>query len=212
MRRLKHLTPRYIVNRIKWELWMRSHPNTPWLTPNAVAFLQEWLQPDDIGIEWGSGRSTMWLAGKTASVLSVEHDEKWYREVKTSFEKNNVTNVDYRHVPLGDTDYSAQGSPDHPYVAAGRDVDESSADYVLVDGSMRGYCMKLAMTRLRPDGVLILDNAHFYFPHETRAPYSVGANGRPKSELWKELWEELQNWRIYWTTCGCQDTALFFRP
>lgn len=57
-RRLSHLTPRYVFNRIAVLLDERRHPAHPWLIADAVGILSMVLQPSDIGVEFGSGRST----------------------------------------------------------------------------------------------------------------------------------------------------------
>jgi len=45
----------------------KTHPDAPWLTAHAIAFLVDWLRPEDTGVEWGSGRSTLWLRGVRTS-------------------------------------------------------------------------------------------------------------------------------------------------
>lgn len=61
-RRLSHLTPRYVFNRIAVLLDERRNPEHPWLTADAVRILSTLILPTDIGVEFGSGRSTKWFA------------------------------------------------------------------------------------------------------------------------------------------------------
>lgn len=75
------LNPRYVVNRSRLAWYEYRCPELPWLTPQANAILTEWLKPSDIGFEWGSGRSTMWLATKVNRLTSVEHDKHWAERV-----------------------------------------------------------------------------------------------------------------------------------
>jgi putative heme iron utilization protein len=49
------------------------HPNWPWLTKEAILLLERLLRPDDIGLEFGSGRSTIWFAERVEKLISIEH-------------------------------------------------------------------------------------------------------------------------------------------
>jgi hypothetical protein len=43
--RYRHLTPRYVFDRVRVLAHERRHPEAPWLTAAAVAFLERWLDP-----------------------------------------------------------------------------------------------------------------------------------------------------------------------
>jgi len=64
MRSFQHWTPRYIWNRLALMAHERQHPDLPWLTRAMIENLDTWLRPDDVGLEFGSGRSTVWFAQK----------------------------------------------------------------------------------------------------------------------------------------------------
>jgi hypothetical protein len=51
----------------------------PWITATSKTFLETMLQPTDVGLEFGSGGSTAWLARLVAFVYSVDAFEKWHR-------------------------------------------------------------------------------------------------------------------------------------
>ena len=59
MKNFRHWTPWYIYNRLDEIVYHRMCPHHPWLTRRAVEFLRDWLSPDDIAVEFGSGRSTL---------------------------------------------------------------------------------------------------------------------------------------------------------
>jgi hypothetical protein len=46
------------------------HPDVPWLTRQAVEILEDWLKPGYVGLEWGSGRSTLWFARRVSHLTS----------------------------------------------------------------------------------------------------------------------------------------------
>ena len=72
MRRTGHLTRRYIANRLRERLYQFTHPNRPWLTPMACQILETLLRSDDVGLEFGSGRSTLWFAKVMRHLTSVD--------------------------------------------------------------------------------------------------------------------------------------------
>src|SRR5947209_7779421 len=97
---LAHLTPRYIINRARVWVHERRHPELPWLTATAVALLDTLLRPDDVGIEWGSGRSTVWFARRLKHLTSIESDTAWYARVKAQLAEKNIQNVTYKLLPV----------------------------------------------------------------------------------------------------------------
>ncbi|HXT93278.1 MAG TPA: hypothetical protein VN714_28940 [Trebonia sp.] len=76
-----YLTPRYVYNRIRDLVYQRAHPADPWLTPEAIGLLGTLLHPTDRGAEFGSGRSTLWFAGRVAALTSVETNARWHESV-----------------------------------------------------------------------------------------------------------------------------------
>ena len=69
-RRVRHITPRYVVDRCARWLYEHRYTDAPWLTPQAVAILSTALRRTDNGLEYGSGR-TLWFAKRTNSLLEV---------------------------------------------------------------------------------------------------------------------------------------------
>ena len=97
---LKTFYPPYAIKRIAQVRFQASNPWAPWLTAAAVTALQELLKPEDIGFEFGSGRSTVWLARRVRLLHSMEHVPEWYGRVQKWLAEANLTEkVDYRLVP-----------------------------------------------------------------------------------------------------------------
>jgi len=84
MKKYKHWTPRYIAARMNEMLYQKRYPDHPWLTQMAVKILESWLKPNDVGAEFGSGRSTVWFAKRVPSLISVENDPNWYNRVSAN--------------------------------------------------------------------------------------------------------------------------------
>ena len=121
----------------------------PWLTDRAISFLDNYLRehPDAKVLEFGSGGSTVWLAQRAKSVVSIEHHDAWYSEVsKTLVNKGLMPVVKYIHHPL-------------PYYNVVDDFEADSFDLILVDGRNRKGCLKHSLRLLKSGGILVLDDA-----------------------------------------------------
>ncbi len=140
--------PRYFVSRLGVMVHQMRYPHAPWLTAKSIRFIEQFLTPEMKVFEWGSGRSTVWLAQRVGMLVSVEDDGAWYERVKRELANYDV---DYRHA----TDESgAQG-----YAGQIAEFDDGTFDLVLVDGAHRAECLATARTKVRSGGVIVLDNA-----------------------------------------------------
>lgn len=200
-RSFSHITPRYVVDRLRWGRWQRRNPESPWLVPDSVWFLDGWLSSSDVMVEFGSGRSTRWFARRVSHVVSIEHHAEWHGIVTKQLRDAGVTNVDYRLVP----------QEPEPYVGAGTEgLAGRQADVVLVDGRMRDYCALWALHHLSPRGIIVIDNANRYIPTVHRSPASRREADGPKSERWVDFLKRVSGWRRVWFTNGVNDTLVLF--
>lgn len=152
--------PVYVARRIAYRAYERRHPDEPWLAQGAVRFLDRELRGEGSGLEWGSGRSTAWFARRLARLTSVEMDAAWYAKVRAKVEGS----VDLRHIPIEHG--LREETPDFPrptprYVAVIDEWDDASLDFVLVDGHYRLACVRGALPKLRPGGLLAIDNTNW---------------------------------------------------
>ncbi len=205
-RPVSHLTLRYVFDRLGVWMYQRQHPDAPWLTSEAIAMLSSRLRKSDNGLEYGSGRSTVWFAQRTNSLISVEASRIWHDRVDEAIRKHGLNNVVYKYIPANpqvpDDSYRA------PYVEADGGLAAESLDYALVDGLYRDKCALRAVDLLKPNGVLILDNANWFIPHATRSPFSVTTI---PARSWSEFLARVATWRLIWTSNGIWDTALWFK-
>jgi SAM-dependent methyltransferase len=209
MRSFGHWTPRYIVSRIAEKNYYRTHPDLPWLTRTANEMLSTYLSPADSGLEFGSGRSTLWFARRVAHLTSVEHDATWHAKVTQMLKENNLSNVDYQLHPRNLPDEQG-GETD--YVKVIQSIKSDSVDFVLVDGVYRDFCALEAIRVIRPGGLMVIDNVHRYLPSDSSAPYARSFAEGPKGETWKKVYQVISQWRKIWTHSGVNDTAFFFKP
>ena len=115
----------------------------PWFTYPCIEYLKgRDLSNMDV-FEYGSGYSTAFFSRHAKNVVSVENQPKWRPKV-----------------------LSMCGDRDNVHVIVAQDKDHYlkainwSKDYdiIVIDGEWRLDCAKLVLGRLRPNGMIIVDN------------------------------------------------------
>lgn len=202
-------TPLYILNRTKLFFYEINYPGHPWLTRQANAFLSTLLKPTDCGLEWGSGRSTIWFAKRIKYLTSVEHNEDWYKRVMEQIKSNNILNVKYFHCKI---EQDMKNPNESSYCQVVNNFGKASLDFVLLDGIYRDLCANMVLEKIRPGGIIVLDNANWYLPCDSISPNSRPKNSTPASEEWVHFLNRVRGWRLIWTTDGVTDTAIWFKP
>jgi hypothetical protein len=207
MRPLGHLTPRYIANRLALAAFERRNPDLPWLTADMIAILDSWLLRSDVGLEFGSGRSTKWFASRVSHLTSVEDNREWYERVKPQ-----VSHLQVNYYLFEDGSTKSDASD---YVAVVNGMEDDSLDFCLVDGSARDHCALASLKKLKSGGILIIDNVNWYIPRQPKKSFSP--NGRTiqdgyASSVWEIVGKEISSWRNIWTTNGVTDTAFWVKP
>ena len=66
----------------------------PWITYDAIKWLDCFLNQTMRAFEWGSGGSTIFISQRVKHLISIEHDKKWYQLVLQSIEKNIFFNCE----------------------------------------------------------------------------------------------------------------------
>ena len=202
-----HWNRRYIADRSKEFIFRKLNPQYPWLTQGAIAFLKLWLSKTDAGLEFGSGRSTVWLADRTKSLISIEDNKEWFDKMSLRVKELDIKNVDYRFCKT-----NAEEKPsDSDYCKPLAEFPDANFDYILVDGTYRDYIALNALPKLRTGGLMIVDNANWFLPHETFSPTSIGTGNPPLNAAWKEFYAKVSGWREIWTSNGVTDTAIFIK-
>jgi hypothetical protein len=120
-------------------------PYLPWIPFAVIGALGQFLNAQSRVLEFGSGRSTIWYARRSASVVSVEDDLGWFKRVSELLERLHIANVDYRH------------RTDAAYAEV-NEFPDGNFDLIIVDGSNRARCIESAHSKLKSGGYLYLDN------------------------------------------------------
>jgi len=203
LRKFRHWTPRYIYHRLGLVVYQRRFPNAPWLTRAMVEILESWLKPSDRGIEWGSGRSTIWLAKRIGSLVSVEHNPVWYRRISAELKARGLQNVEYHLCEDA-----------HEYSRLTDNFSSEAFDFCFVDGEARDHCALKAISLVKPGGILIVDNCNWYLPtpKHSFSPFSRNAEQGPYIGKWNLFLDDVRGWRQVWTTNGVTDSGLWIKP
>lgn len=146
----------------------------PWMTFEAIRYLDNFVTPTSRIFEWGMGGSTMFFLDRTRYVVSVDHDPIWFERLQSMLASHeDWSGVHHSPVqldttqPTDPTDCNFYGSsnPDfryHSFEDYVRVIDRyepASFDVIVVDGRARPACAKHAIPKLRVGGVIVLDNA-----------------------------------------------------
>lgn len=159
---LRRIVPRQLVVlvnvlRIFFALWNHtpkkdetlcdgSGQPIPWMTYPFIEFLKELDFADCTVFEFGSGSSTLFWAARAKSVTSVERSLAWFQKMK----------------PLLPTNCSLTHQGNESLYAQEILKGELQYDIIVVDGAVRFSCAQEALKRIKPEGIIILDNTEWY--------------------------------------------------
>lgn len=206
---VSYLSPRCLYGLVRRRLWRKLNPDAPWLSQEAVEILESRLKPSDVGLEWGSGKSTVWFAQRVTHLTSIEHNDYWYKRIKKALCNKGIENVELLYAPL---EAKGKGQPEYIRVAA--DLLKASLDFVLIDGRLRDQCAEVALQLLKPGGMLIIDDAARYIQHPYCCPQSVEAQKGPPSERWAKVVMDLEAMGATptWASDGVTSTVFYIIP
>lgn len=146
----------------------------PWITFDAIQYLEEKVLASHRVFEFGGGGSTLFFLKRCHEVVTVEHDAKWFLLLKQLVEGKRLDNWVGRLIEPEEGDLVKSPSPSNPdhYSSGGaKDVNfrkyassidsypDEYFDIILIDGRSRPACIKHAAPKLRNGGLIVLDNA-----------------------------------------------------
>jgi hypothetical protein len=146
----------------------------PWIVFRAIDYLETCDLRQSLVFEYGSGGSTLfWLRKGAARVMSVEHDRGWFEAMQKRVAGKPVdlclaeAELDGTAAGAKRADPGAYTSADpsfqrHRFTSYVRQIDafpDETFDVVLIDGRARPSCVVHSAPKVKPGGLLILDNA-----------------------------------------------------
>jgi hypothetical protein len=135
--------------------WRRELPDRldflgarqPWWNFPTRRFMATRVSPGLRVFEWGCGASTLWLMDRGCQVRAIESKQDWYDMVLPHL--NDAVTLEL--VEPDGADYTA-------YVGAIDTEADNSLDLVIVDGYDRVRCLLAARAKVKPGGMLMLDD------------------------------------------------------
>lgn len=139
----------------------------PWITYEAIEWLESMMKPNIRVFEWGSGGSTLFFANRVQQVTTIEHDFDWYKMVSKKLVHKEITNVDLHliepeaqiHPSYRSTNQQYKGLSFQRYVQIIDTFPNNTFDLVVVDGRARLSCIQHSIAKIKPQGFLLLDNS-----------------------------------------------------
>jgi hypothetical protein len=140
----------------------------PWLTYSAADWLRQVLTPRTRVFEYGAGSSTAWFARHAREIVAVEHDKEWFGRVPQPL--NGRILLRPHHGDWWETEEN------HPYVRAV--ADRAPWDVIVIDGTARTACARIASDHLTPAGLIILDDTNDELSAAAQRELSLRGHGR----------------------------------
>ncbi len=179
----------------EWQFLDKDGIVFPWYSKPFLDVLVTWNIADWDVFEWGGGYSTLWWASHCKSVVTIDSHVQWMASLEETINGLQLTNVNLKFRALGQKPHIGNGGEQTDYVLA-IDEDDKLYDCIIIDGEYRNTCAFRALAHLKPNGIIILDNAN---------QASVGLDSQITFELLKgyEHYSFLQpghrDWRTdYW--------------
>ncbi len=145
----------------------------PWWNSRAIEYLQSRLPREGRAFEWGSGGSTVWLTRNGMNVTAIESEYEWAERVR-----KRCPAADVRFIPGADTG-TLRSEPQlrdrgvhyfDEYVSAIDGFAAETFDVIVIDGICRKECASLAAKKIKPGGIVVLDDTNWKFLRPAAGP------------------------------------------
>jgi hypothetical protein len=157
--------PRYALRYLLYGPLCRMSPlelGLPWFSDAAIDFLDGYMEANMEAFEWGSGGSTIFLASRIRSVVTVESDESWMLRVQGTLQERALSNVTHLYRPydfVNVFNFSAS-----EYLGA---LEGEGKDIIVVDGpeydiQVRPDCFFRAERFVKSGGIIVIDDSWRY--------------------------------------------------
>ena len=196
------------ILKVNYKLFKLFNPQSPWTSQASIKAFEKILDKNMVGFEYGSGFSTMFFSKYLKHLTSVEHNEEWFKIVKTKLKDQQINNVDYHFIPAQKESNNAEYSfykdfnltnkdftirkEYHNYFSFVSTFPAEHFDFIIVDGRARVECCLNALPKLKAGGLFVLDNSD--------------------RERYKPVFKVLESWKNITTTTGLFDTTIWFKP
>ncbi|MBF9024374.1 hypothetical protein HKCCD6035_02315 [Rhodobacterales bacterium HKCCD6035] len=202
MKKIGHINATYIRNRVKLILDNKLRPHDPWLTRSSINVLESILRHTDVAVEFGSGRSTKWIAQRVQRLISIETDRNWFV---------HVADECAAHIDQGTLEilHIEEEQAQNEFIMS---IQDETVDLCLVDGHWRDTCALNMLPKIKKGGVIVVDNINLYIPCAfSVSPFTRRPDDGCASHVWSEFLDHVSEYRCIWTSNGVTDTAIWFK-
>ena len=126
-----------------------KHQPIPWYTYPAIEYLKQLDFSDKKVFEYGSGNSTLFWSQICQKVISIEDNPEWHEKVLKSISSQHTSQAQLQLI-----------TDELSYVHALESYPDMGV--IIIDGSYRFQCAKVAIKKLKLGGLIILDNSDWY--------------------------------------------------
>jgi hypothetical protein len=132
-----------------WQCIDKYGDTIPWFTYPAIEYLSHLYLSEYSVFEYGSGYSTLYWMNRVKEIVSVEHDKKWYEEIKLKINNKVI--------------YLFIEEDSDKYVNVIINFDKKF-DIYIIDGKWREECAKKVVEHINRygGGMVIFDNSDWY--------------------------------------------------
>jgi hypothetical protein len=142
----------------------------PWMNYEAICRIQDFVKPGHEVFEYGSGSSTRYWISKGCNVISVEHDKNFFQKMQDVLngkcdykliepEPDPTISLKSCNIP---EDYKSSDFDNHNFESYTKAIDiypDNYFDLIVIDGRSRTSCIKHAISKIKRDGIIVLDNS-----------------------------------------------------
>jgi len=162
IRKTKHISDSYTLS-LFLKIWVSDRllklspisASLPWMPYSTILKLNYIIKKDFNILETGSGGSSLFFLQRCNNLTSVEHDNKWLKEL----EKNiSLTSFKERWTIVL-KQLNEKSKNESPYLDFLRKQQDESFDLISVDGRLRSESLKISSNKVKKGGYLLLDNS-----------------------------------------------------
>ncbi|MFM1748214.1 MAG: hypothetical protein RLZZ188_1880 [Verrucomicrobiota bacterium] len=157
--------PAEAIRWLRFSVFSRKEPLdlcVPWWSFKAVESITGVLKPTAKVFEFGSGGSSIFMAGRVGTLDSVEDSPIWADKVRARLQSRALHNATIHLRPFDFRESAAFTSSEYLRTLQAHDF-----DLIIIDGSeyskpVRDACFWKAEQHLKPGGVIVLDDSWRY--------------------------------------------------
>jgi len=140
---------------------LKSSPlkaSLPWMTYNAIFFLNNLLKGNENVFETGCGGSTIFYLERVQSLLSIEHETSWLEKLKRDrrmLKYSKKWECDRKDLHLE----KSNNADESPYLDVLKELPDNSFSLGSIDGRLRSQSLINSANKIISGGHLLLDNS-----------------------------------------------------